>query len=164
MKNRPKIAKSGISVLFGALPWQNVIVTLEFIRKDLYMLFAIFFSSKLDTSQKVHRKGVPNFFKDKCSDEFLVQSSLNFCYICYSVTGVTKCVCWKICVLFVKYLQTRYSDFDQSCLVYVQLSPHKKTNKMLRRKQSNCTADQRLCFRHMDSTISLFLKTKISSF
>ena len=54
--------------------------------------------------QSLHGKGVPNFFKDKCSDKFLVQSSLNFCYICYSVTGVTKCVCWKICVLFVKYL------------------------------------------------------------
>ena len=56
--------------------------------------------------QSLLGKGVPNFFKDKCSDEFLVQSSLNFCYICYSVTGVTKCVCWKICVLFVKYLMS----------------------------------------------------------
>ena len=50
-------------------------------------------------------KMCPNFFqRQECSDEFLVQSSLNFCYICYFVTGVTKCVCWKICVLFVKYL------------------------------------------------------------
>ena len=32
---------------------------------------------------------------------------------------------------------------------------HEKTNNLHMRKQrrSNCTADQRLCFRHMDSTI-----------
>ena len=29
---------------------------------------------------------------------------------------------------------------------------------------SNCTADQRLCFRYLDSTIPLFLKSEISSF
>ena len=29
---------------------------------------------------------------------------------------------------------------------------------------SNCTADQRLCFRHMDSTIPLLLISKVSSF
>ena len=29
---------------------------------------------------------------------------------------------------------------------------------------SNCEADQRLCFRYMDSTISLLLKSEISSF
>ena len=45
--------------------------------------------------------------------------------------------------------------------------PHEKTNNVLRRKQrrrsdqqcSNCTADQRLCFRYMDSEI-LLLKFK----
>ena len=50
------------------------------------------------------KKRCPQFYIDKCPEEFLVRSTLNFCYICYSVTGVTKCVCWKICVLFVKYL------------------------------------------------------------
>ena len=50
------------------------------------------------------KKGCPQFYIDKCPEEFLVRSTLNFCYICYYVTGVTKCVCWKICVLFVKYL------------------------------------------------------------
>ena len=29
---------------------------------------------------------------------------------------------------------------------------------------SNCTADQRLCFHYTDSTISLLLKSEISSF
>ena len=47
VKNRPKIAKSGISMLLGALPWQhvylNVIVVLEFISRDLCLLFAILF-------------------------------------------------------------------------------------------------------------------------
>ena len=56
VKNRPKIAKSDISMLFGALPWQqvmcnlNVIVVLDFISRDLYLIFAIRFSSKFQNS------------------------------------------------------------------------------------------------------------------
>ena len=50
---------------------------------------------------------------------------------------------------------------------------HEKTGFLPLRKQrrgsadqlcSNCTADQRLCFRYTDSTISLLLKSEISSF
>ena len=50
---------------------------------------------------------------------------------------------------------------------------HEKTGFLLIRKQtsrsavqclSDCTADQRLCFRYSDSTIPLFLKFQISSF
>ena len=37
-------------------------------------------------------------------------------------------------------------------------------NKGADQLRSNCKADQRLCFRYTDSTISLLLKTKISSF
>ena len=48
VKNRPKIAKSDISMLFGALCTGNlnVIVVIEYISRDLYLLFAIRFSSK----------------------------------------------------------------------------------------------------------------------
>ena len=46
--------------------------------------------------------------------------------------------------------------------------PHGKTNNLHRRKQrrrsGNREADQRLCFRYSDSTISLLSKSKISSF
>ena len=43
--------------------------------------------------------------------------------------------------------------------------PHRKTNNLHRRKQrqSNCKADQHLCFRYTDSTISLLSKSKISN-
>ena len=47
---------------------------------------------------------------------------------------------------------------------------HKKTNNLHLRKQiadqpcSNCTADQRLCFRSIDSVIPLLLKSEISRF
>ena len=43
---------------------------------------------------------------------------------------------------------------------------HENTNNLQRRKQScsNCTADQRLCVRHTDSTITLLLKSEISGF
>ena len=43
---------------------------------------------------------------------------------------------------------------------------HEKTNNLHMRKQrrSNCEADQRLCFRYTDSTITLLSKSKISSF
>ena len=37
-------------------------------------------------------------------------------------------------------------------------------NKSADQLRSNCEADQCLCFRYMDSTISLFLKSEISSF
>ena len=37
-------------------------------------------------------------------------------------------------------------------------------NKGADQLRSNCEADQRLCFRYTDSTISLLLKSKISSF
>ena len=37
-------------------------------------------------------------------------------------------------------------------------------NKAADQLCSNCTADQRLCFRFMDNTIPLLLKSKISSF
>ena len=37
-------------------------------------------------------------------------------------------------------------------------------NKAADQLCSNCTADQRLCFRYMDSTISLLLKSEILSF
>ena len=37
-------------------------------------------------------------------------------------------------------------------------------NKGADQLRSNCEADQRLCFRYTDSTISLLLKTEISSF
>ena len=37
-------------------------------------------------------------------------------------------------------------------------------NKGANQLCSNCTADQRLCFRYTDSTIPLPLKTEISSF
>ena len=36
-------------------------------------------------------------------------------------------------------------------------------NKGADQLRSNCEADQRLCFPYMDSTISLLLKSKISS-
>ena len=36
-------------------------------------------------------------------------------------------------------------------------------NKGADQLRSNCEADQRLCFRYMDSTISLLLKSEISS-
>ena len=47
---------------------------------------------------------------------------------------------------------------------------HKKTgfclceNKGADQLRSNCEADQRLCFRYTDSTLSLFIKSEISSF
>ena len=43
---------------------------------------------------------------------------------------------------------------------------HEKNRFLPMRKQwcRNCTADQRLCFCYMDSTVPLFLKSKISSF
>ena len=47
---------------------------------------------------------------------------------------------------------------------------HKKTGFLPMRKQrrrslrSNCEADQRLCFRYTDSTLSLLIKSEISSF
>ena len=56
VKNRPKIAKNGISMLFGALPWHgkmcnlDVIGVLEFICRNLYLLFAILFFSKFQNS------------------------------------------------------------------------------------------------------------------
>ena len=37
-------------------------------------------------------------------------------------------------------------------------------NKGADQLRSNCEADQRLCFRYTDSTISLLLKSEISSF
>ena len=37
-------------------------------------------------------------------------------------------------------------------------------NKDADQLYSNCEADQRLCFRYMDSTISLLLNSEISSF
>ena len=37
-------------------------------------------------------------------------------------------------------------------------------NKGADQLRSNCEADQRLCFRYMDSTVSLLSKSKISSF
>ena len=37
-------------------------------------------------------------------------------------------------------------------------------NKGADQLRSNCTADQRLCFRYTDSTISLLFKSEISSF
>ena len=37
-------------------------------------------------------------------------------------------------------------------------------NKGADQLRSNCEADQRLCFQHRDSTISLLLKSEISSF
>ena len=37
-------------------------------------------------------------------------------------------------------------------------------NKDADQLRSNCEADQRLCFRHTDSTIPLLLKSEISSF
>ena len=53
----------------------------------------------------------------------------------------------------------------------VIIEPHREKTRFLpmqkqRRKSavSNCTADQRLCFRYTDSTIPLPLKTEISSF
>ena len=47
---------------------------------------------------------------------------------------------------------------------------HKKTrfclceNKGADQLRSNCKADQRLCFRYTDSTLSLLIKSEISSF
>ena len=43
---------------------------------------------------------------------------------------------------------------------------HKKTGFLSMRKQrrSYCEADQRLCFRYTDSTLSLLIKSEISSF
>ena len=43
---------------------------------------------------------------------------------------------------------------------------HKKTGFLPMRKQrkTNCEADQRLCFRYTDSTLSLLIKSEISSF
>ena len=37
-------------------------------------------------------------------------------------------------------------------------------NKGADQLRSNCEADQRLCFRYTDSTISLLLKSELSSF
>ena len=37
-------------------------------------------------------------------------------------------------------------------------------NKGADQLRSNCEADERLCFRYMDSAISLLLKSEISSF
>ena len=48
--------------------------------------------------------------------------------------------------------------------------PHGKTNNLIGENKgadqlrSNCEADQRLCFRYMDSAIPLLLKFEISSF
>ena len=54
MLNRPKIAKSGISMFWerchGNMCNLNVIVVLEFISRDLYLLFAILLSSKFQNS------------------------------------------------------------------------------------------------------------------
>ena len=43
-------------------------------------------------------------------------------------------------------------------------SRHEKQRILPVRKQSNCTADQRLCFRYTNSTIPPLLKSKISRF
>ena len=37
-------------------------------------------------------------------------------------------------------------------------------NKGADQLRSNCEADQRLCFRYLDSTVPLLLKSEISSF
>ena len=56
-----------------------------------------------------------------------------------------------------------------SCLMTHE-PPHGKTNNLHRQKQRRrsasqyCEADQCLCFRYTDSTISLLFKTEISSF
>ena len=54
VKNRPKIAKSGIFMLFGACHCNmcnlDVIVVLEFISRDLFLLFEILFSLKFQNS------------------------------------------------------------------------------------------------------------------
>ena len=47
--------------------------------------------------------------------------------------------------------------------------PHEKTNNLLENKDAdqlrgNREADQRLCFRYLDSTLPLLLKSEISSF
>ena len=42
----------------------------------------------------------------------------------------------------------------------IRLSENKGANQL----RSNCEADKRLCFRNMDSTLSLLLKSEISSF
>ena len=56
VKNRPKIAKSDISMLSERCHGNmcnhklNVIVVLEYISRDLFLLFAIRFSSKFQNS------------------------------------------------------------------------------------------------------------------
>ena len=53
------------------------------------------------------------------------------------------------------YLMSRFMRKQDFCLC-----KNKGTDQLC----SNCTADQRLCFRYTDSTISLLSKSKISSF
>ena len=57
VKNRPKIAKSGISVFLcfserchGNMCNLNVTVVLEFLSRGLYLLFAVLLSSKFQNS------------------------------------------------------------------------------------------------------------------
>ena len=42
--------------------------------------------------------------------------------------------------------------------------PMRKQRRRSASQYSNCEADQRLCFRYTDSTISLLLKSELSSF
>ena len=60
------------------------------------------------------------------------------------------------------------SELEQEVL-YINLAMRKMDfclceNKGADQLCSNCTADQRLCFRHVGSTIPLLLKSQISSF
>ena len=55
VKNRPKIAKSGMFYAFRSVVMEtcnlNVTVVLEFISRDLHLLFAMFFSLKFQKSK-----------------------------------------------------------------------------------------------------------------
>ena len=87
----------------------------------------------------------------------------------------------SICHVWVKGMQDTVSGSIATNMAHSKLSyiptkniiiepPHGKTKYLYRRKErrrdqlrSNCEADQRLCFRYKDSTISLLSKSKISS-
>ena len=57
----------------------------------------------------------------------------------------------------------RVQNYEMSCIMR-KLEFCLGKNKDADQLCSNCTADQRLCFRYNDSTIPLLLKSKISSF
>ena len=79
----------------------------------------------------------------------------------FSLLTVPSLFCSDLCSYFLFILSTCHYYMSQ-CMRKPTLCIGK--SKDADQLRSNCEADQRLCFRYTDSTISLLLKSEISSF